>query len=150
LFTPRLPSPSRSAGRRAVTSGGLPPGSFSRGPASSKHDSFIARKNGAQVKLYSRPGNDLTRSFSLIVDALARLRSRSCIIDGEAVACDESGVPRFFADKPRSLNESPGPRMPGLCGQLSAHFMRGCRRAPLVLHPTPIDSGSLCKIAHST
>jgi hypothetical protein len=29
------------------------------------------------------------------------------------------------------LNESPGPRMPGLCGQLSAHFMRGCRRAPL-------------------
>jgi hypothetical protein len=48
------------------------------------------------------------------------------------------------------LNESPGPRMPGLCGQLSAHFMRGCRRAPLVLHPTPIDSGSLCKIAHST
>jgi hypothetical protein len=39
--------------------------------------------------------------------------------------------------------------MPGLCGQLSAHFMRGCRRAPLVVHPTPIGSGSLCKIAHS-
>ena len=28
-----------------------------------KHDGFriIARKNGAQVRLYSRPGNDLTR-----------------------------------------------------------------------------------------
>ena len=52
----------------------------------------------------------------------------------------------FSRIKPRYLNESPGPRMPGLCGQLSAHFMRGCRRAPLVLHPTPIDSGSLCKI----
>jgi hypothetical protein len=38
----------------------------------------------------------------------------------------------------------------GFVAQLSAHFMRGCRRAPLVLHPTPIDSGSLCKIAHST
>ena len=27
--------------------------------------------------------------------SLARLRSRSCIVDGEAVACDESGVPSF-------------------------------------------------------
>ena len=31
----------------------------------------------------------------LIVEALARLRSRSCIIDGEAVACDESGIAQF-------------------------------------------------------
>ena len=53
-----------------------------------KHDGFriIARKNGAQVRLYSRPGNDFTRRFPLIVDALSRLRSRSCIIDGEADA----------------------------------------------------------------
>jgi len=51
-----------------------------------KHDGFriIARKSGAQVRLYSRPGNDLTRRFPLIVETLARLRSRSCIIDGEA------------------------------------------------------------------
>jgi bifunctional non-homologous end joining protein LigD len=56
-----------------------------------KHDDFrvIARKRGAQVRLYSRPGNDLTHRFPLIVETLARLRSRSCIIDGEAVACDE-------------------------------------------------------------
>jgi bifunctional non-homologous end joining protein LigD len=58
-----------------------------------KHDSFriIARKKGAQVRLYSRPGNDLTRRFPLIVETLARLRSRSCVIDGEAVACDDDG-----------------------------------------------------------
>jgi ATP-dependent DNA ligase len=37
------------------------------------------------VKLYSQPGNDLTYRFPLIVEGLARLRSRSCIIDGEAV-----------------------------------------------------------------
>jgi hypothetical protein len=51
-----------------------------------KHDGFriIARKNGARVRLYSRPGNDFTHRFPLIVEALARLRSRSCIIDGEA------------------------------------------------------------------
>ena len=62
-----------------------------------KHDGFriIARKNGAQVRLYSRPGNDLTRRFPLIVDTLARLSSRSCIIDGEAVACDDNGVASF-------------------------------------------------------
>jgi bifunctional non-homologous end joining protein LigD len=47
------------------------------------------------VKLYSRPGNDLTWRFPLIVEALARLRSRSCIIDGEAVACGEDGIASF-------------------------------------------------------
>jgi ATP-dependent DNA ligase len=59
-----------------------------------KHDGFriIARKTGAQLRLYSRPGNDLTRRFPLIVETLIRLRSRSCIIDGEAVACDDNGV----------------------------------------------------------
>ena len=52
-----------------------------------KHDGFrvIARKDGERVRLYSRPGNDLTYRFPLIVEALARLRSRSCIIDGEAM-----------------------------------------------------------------
>src|SRR5437762_7686906 len=43
----------------------------------------------------SRPGNNLTYRFPLIVEALARLRSRSCIIDGEAVCCDEDGMPNF-------------------------------------------------------
>jgi ATP-dependent DNA ligase len=47
------------------------------------------------VRLYSRPGNDFTRRFPLIVETLARLRSRSCIIDGEAVACDDNGVASF-------------------------------------------------------
>src|SRR5262245_35172665 len=55
----------------------------------------IARKTDDQVRLYSRPGNDLTYRFPLIVEALAKLRSRSCIIDGEAVACDGNGVPSF-------------------------------------------------------
>jgi bifunctional non-homologous end joining protein LigD len=51
-----------------------------------KHDGFriIARKSDGQVGLYSRPGNDLTRRFPLIVETLARLRSRSCIVDGES------------------------------------------------------------------
>src|SRR5262249_731849 len=38
-----------------------------------KHDGFrvIARKTGAQVRLYSWPGNDLTYRFPLIVETLA-------------------------------------------------------------------------------
>ncbi len=62
-----------------------------------KHDGFrvIARKDGARVRLYSRPGNDLTYRFPLIVESLARLPSRSCIIDGEAVCCGDDGVPSF-------------------------------------------------------
>jgi ATP-dependent DNA ligase len=62
-----------------------------------KHDGFrvIARKKGNRVKLYSRPGNDLTDRFPLIVEALAKLRSQSCIIDGEAVACGDDGISSF-------------------------------------------------------
>jgi bifunctional non-homologous end joining protein LigD len=45
-----------------------------------KRDGFriMARKKGAQVRLYSRPGNDLSRRFPLIVETLTHLRSRSC------------------------------------------------------------------------
>jgi bifunctional non-homologous end joining protein LigD len=62
-----------------------------------KHDGFrlVARKDGDHVRLYSRPGNSLTERFPLIVEALLGLRSRSCIIDGEAVCCDDKGVPSF-------------------------------------------------------
>jgi ATP-dependent DNA ligase len=60
------------------------------------------------VRLYSRPGNDLTRRFPLIVETLARLRSRSCIIDGEAVACDGNGVASLCAGHAQQLGgESP-------------------------------------------
>jgi bifunctional non-homologous end joining protein LigD len=73
-----------------------------------KHDGFrvIARKDGERVRLFSRPGNDMTRRFPLIVDALARLRSRSCIIDGEAVACDDNGVASFDLVRHQRANES--------------------------------------------
>src|SRR6516164_6122326 len=39
-----------------------------------KHDGFriIARKDGERVRLYSRPGNDFSRRFPLIVETLAR------------------------------------------------------------------------------
>src|ERR1700748_2402387 len=62
-----------------------------------KHDGFrvVARKDGDRVRLYSRPGNDLTYRFTLIVETVVRLRPRSCIIDGEAVCCGDDGMPSF-------------------------------------------------------
>jgi bifunctional non-homologous end joining protein LigD len=60
-----------------------------------KHDGFriIARKNEQRVRLFSRAGNDLTYRYPLIVKAMSRLPP--CTIDGEAIACDETGVPSF-------------------------------------------------------
>ena len=42
----------------------------------------------------------------LIVEALARLRSRSCIIDGEAVACDGSGIAQINRIRYRSYDST--------------------------------------------
>ena len=62
-----------------------------------KHDGFrvIACKDGTRVRLYSRPGNDLTQRFPLLVETLARLRCKSCVFDGEAVACGADGRSNF-------------------------------------------------------
>jgi bifunctional non-homologous end joining protein LigD len=51
-----------------------------------KHDGFlvIARKVGTRVRLYSRPGNDLTRQFPPDCRDPGEA-ALSCIIDGEAV-----------------------------------------------------------------
>ena len=54
---------------------------------------IIARKNSRLTKLYDRLGSDLTQRFPLIVEAMTWLPS--CTIDGEAVACDDSGAPSF-------------------------------------------------------
>jgi bifunctional non-homologous end joining protein LigD len=62
-----------------------------------KHDGFrvIARKFENGVRLYSRPGNDLTSRFPLMVETLSHLSARSCTIDGEAVACGDDGIADF-------------------------------------------------------
>jgi ATP-dependent DNA ligase len=62
-----------------------------------KHDGFriIARKDGRRVRLYSRPGNDLSHRFPLIIETVAHLRASSVILDGEAVACGNDGVTSF-------------------------------------------------------
>ncbi len=65
----------------------------------------INRRAGRSVRLQP-PGQRPEQRFPLIVEALARLRSRSCIIDGEAVACDDNGIASFDQIRHRHGNRS--------------------------------------------
>jgi bifunctional non-homologous end joining protein LigD len=62
-----------------------------------KHDGFriLARRNGAGVQLITRAGNDFSRRFPFIAMAVKSLPVRSCLIDGEAIVCDKSGLAVF-------------------------------------------------------
>jgi bifunctional non-homologous end joining protein LigD len=62
-----------------------------------KHDGFriMARRDAAGVRLITRNGNDFTKRFPLAAAAVAALPGRSCLIDGEAIACDDSGLAMF-------------------------------------------------------
>jgi bifunctional non-homologous end joining protein LigD len=55
----------------------------------------LAMKDGAKVTLLSRKGNDLTAGYPAVRQALAALKSKTAVIDGEIVAFDESGRPSF-------------------------------------------------------
>jgi bifunctional non-homologous end joining protein LigD len=62
-----------------------------------KHDGFriLARRDSAGVRLITRNGNDFTSRFPFIATALKSLPVRSCMIDGEAIVCDENGLAVF-------------------------------------------------------
>jgi hypothetical protein len=62
-----------------------------------KHDGFriLARKDATGVRLITRAGNDFSSRFPFIAMAVAKLPVRSCLIDGEAIVCDENGLAVF-------------------------------------------------------
>jgi bifunctional non-homologous end joining protein LigD len=62
-----------------------------------KHDGYrlMAHRCAGRVRLLSRNGYDLTARYPLIAQAIDELRTRTCIIDGEAVACDAHGLAVF-------------------------------------------------------
>jgi bifunctional non-homologous end joining protein LigD len=62
-----------------------------------KHDGFriIAQRDAAGVRLVTRKGFDLADRFILAATAIAGLPARSCVIDGEAIACDQRGLSVF-------------------------------------------------------
>ena len=62
-----------------------------------KHDGFriLARRDSAGVRLFTRNGNDFSSRFPFIAMAVSKLPVRSCLIDGEAIVCDENGLAVF-------------------------------------------------------
>ena len=62
-----------------------------------KHDGFriLAHRRGRSIRLVTRNGHDLADRFPLAAEAIEVLPNRSCVIDGEAIVCDDSGLAVF-------------------------------------------------------
>jgi DNA ligase 1 len=58
-------------------------------------------KRGAEVRIYSRTGNDVTAAAPEIVAAMAQARADTLILDGEAIALKPGGAPYAFQDTMR-------------------------------------------------
>ena len=91
------------------------------------------------MKLYSRPGNDFTRRFPLIVETLARLRSRSCIIDGVLASVITSCF-RFRSLDRLAVDDAAGTR----AGQISDRVQNLAQirpgRPPALGRDTPVGA----------
>jgi len=56
---------------------------------------MLVRREGAGFRLCTRNGHDWTGRSPLIARAALTLKAASCLIDGEAVACGDDGLPVF-------------------------------------------------------
>jgi bifunctional non-homologous end joining protein LigD len=67
-----------------------------------KHDGYrlMVRRDGSRVRCFTRNGHDWADRFLAIVEAAARFKAQSFLIDGEVVIARDDGMPDFHA--PRS------------------------------------------------
>jgi bifunctional non-homologous end joining protein LigD len=74
----------------------LPPAGVA-GSDEIKHDGLriVARRADDRVQLLTRKGNDFLSASPQIIAALTALSTRSCLIDGEAIVCNESSLAVF-------------------------------------------------------
>ncbi len=61
-------------------------------------------KNGDDVRIYSRTGNDVTAAAPEIVEIARRASAQSLILDGEAIALKSTGAPYAFQDTMRRFS----------------------------------------------
>jgi bifunctional non-homologous end joining protein LigD len=55
----------------------------------------MARRDPTGIRLLTRNGHDWAPRYPLIIEAVSHFKARSCLIDGEAVTCDENGLAVF-------------------------------------------------------
>jgi len=56
---------------------------------------LMVRKDGGDVRVYSRRGADFTKRFPRLVAAARRLQAKSALLDGEGYVYDQHGMPDF-------------------------------------------------------
>ena len=64
-----------------------------------KHDGYrlMVRRDGSPIRCFTRNGHDWADRFPAMVDAAARIKAASFLIDGEAVIARDDGMPDFHA-----------------------------------------------------
>jgi bifunctional non-homologous end joining protein LigD len=94
-----------------------------------KHDGFrlMLRRDSAGIRLITRNGHDWSDRFPLIAEAAAKLRARSFLVDGEAVACDRDGLPSFDRLRYRRGDGEPSFCSPSTCWNSTATTCGGNR-----------------------
>ena len=62
-----------------------------------KHDGFriLAQRDANRIRLLTRNSYDFSERYPLIVAAVEALPAVSCVLDGEAIACDGRGLSVF-------------------------------------------------------
>jgi bifunctional non-homologous end joining protein LigD len=71
-----------------------------------KHDGFciLAHWCGRSVRLFSRNRHNFADRFPLVAAAIEALPVRTCVVDGEAIVCDDSGLAVFDLVRGHGIN----------------------------------------------
>jgi ATP-dependent DNA ligase len=73
-----------------------------------KHDGYrlMVRRDGQRIHCYTKNGHDWVDRLPAIVEAARRLKTASCLIDGEAVILNDDGSSDFNALRSRRSAEA--------------------------------------------
>ena len=97
-------------------------------------------KNGGEVRIYSRTGNDLTAAAPEIVSAIKTAGAEALILDGEAIVLKSNGAPYPFQDTMRRFGRVQDIEAMRQTMPLSVFFFDCLRRDKVDLVPMPTAS----------